>query len=112
MSSILSLSSQAVVLATAMVVSSSVVFLAFSKHKTFPEFFKNQDSQSSAQNLRSCLCSEGKKRDRNKKKKKKKRVKFAENVKDTKGNGEEYRRVKENSITRIDRVCRKRNPSQ
>ncbi|OAY36868.1 uncharacterized protein LOC110626955 [Manihot esculenta] len=107
MSSILSLNSQSVILATAMVVSSTVLFLAFSKHKTS----RNQESQSPVQNLRSCLCSEGKKRD-SKKKKKKKRVKFAENVKDTKGNGEEYRREKkkENSITRSDRICRNEIP--
>lgn len=53
MSSILSLNSQSVILATAMVVSSTVLFLAFSKHKTS----RNQESQSPVQNLRSCLCS-------------------------------------------------------
>ncbi|KAJ9190037.1 hypothetical protein P3X46_001273 [Hevea brasiliensis] len=117
MSSILGLTSQGVVFATAMVVSSTVLFLAFSKQKNFPELFKNHDSQSPIQNLRSCLRSseEGKKRD--KKKKKKKSVKFAENVKDTKGNGDEYRREKEKSLfanqekeKSITRICRNEIP--
>ncbi|EEF44790.1 uncharacterized protein LOC8282327 [Ricinus communis] len=116
------LGSQGVVLATAMVVSSTVLFLAFSKDKTLfsPQVSKNLDShQSTTQALRSCLSSEEKKRE----KKKKKRVKFAENVKDTKGNGEEYRREKEssffsrreeerkNSCPNLDRICRNEIPA-
>ncbi|XP_065867323.1 uncharacterized protein [Euphorbia lathyris] len=98
MSSMLSLSSQAVVLGAAMAVSSTVLFIAFSKHKTFP-------SRPTTPNLRSCLSSDEKRKEKSKKKKK--RVKFAENVKDTKGNGEEYRKGKEkDSITKIDRICR------
>ncbi|XP_012073193.1 uncharacterized protein LOC105634863 [Jatropha curcas] len=112
MSSILSLSSQGLVLATAMVVSSTVLFLAFTKQKTDlqPQTSKNLDSQSPTQSLRSCLLSsEEKKRE---KKKNKKRVKFAENVKDTKRNGEDYRRKKgkENSTTKFDRICRNEIP--
>ncbi|KAF2299667.1 hypothetical protein GH714_002289 [Hevea brasiliensis] len=98
MSSILGLTSQGVVFATAMVVSSTVLFLAFSKQKNFPELFKNHDSQSPIQNLRSCLRS-------------------SENVKDTKGNGDEYRREKEKSLfanqekeKSITRICRNEIP--
>ncbi|KAG6789005.1 hypothetical protein POTOM_005085 [Populus tomentosa] len=110
MSSILT--SQGVVLATVMAVSSTVVFLAFSKQKTLPHqvLSENRDSESPtpSQDLRSCLSSEGKR--------KKKRVQFAENVKNTKGNGDEYRRERQNpwharrerevSNTRMSRVCR------
>ncbi|KDP37091.1 hypothetical protein JCGZ_06147 [Jatropha curcas] len=95
MSSILSLSSQGLVLATAMVVSSTVLFLAFTKQKTDlqPQTSKNLDSQSPTQSLRSCLLS-------------------SENVKDTKRNGEDYRRKKgkENSTTKFDRICRNEIP--
>ncbi|XVF24795.1 hypothetical protein REPUB_Repub13aG0158400 [Reevesia pubescens] len=70
--------SQGLVLATAMVVSSTVIFLTFSRQKSLSP---------PKQTLRSCLSSEGKKKD-----KKKKKVKFAENVKETSGNGEEYRK--------------------
>ncbi|XP_050233964.1 uncharacterized protein LOC126682354 [Mercurialis annua] len=91
------IASQGVVLATAMLVSTTVLFLAFSKDK----------SSSSSSTLRSCLLiSEEKKKE---KKKMKKRVKFAENVKETKGRGEEYRRQKkeeENS-----RICRNEIPA-
>ncbi|XP_065860304.1 uncharacterized protein [Euphorbia lathyris] len=80
-------------LGAVMVVSSTVLFIAFSKHKTLP-------SRPTTLNLRSCLSSDEKRKERSKKKKK--RVKFAENVKDTKGNGEEYRKEKE----KIDRICR------
>ncbi|KAJ4826400.1 hypothetical protein Tsubulata_044558 [Turnera subulata] len=89
-------SMQGIVFATAMVVSTTVLFLAFSKQKPLDHhqpMSEMQDSQSPSQTLRSCLCSEEKRR-----KKKKKRVQFAENVKDTKGNGEEYRREKEHSM--------------
>ncbi|CAL9218690.1 unnamed protein product [Arabidopsis halleri] len=73
--------SHGVVIATAMVFSSTALFLAISR-----QFSGNQTSDQ--QILRSCLSSEEKKRQR----KKKKKVKFAENVKETKGNGEEYRK--------------------
>ncbi|KAJ8756190.1 hypothetical protein K2173_024737 [Erythroxylum novogranatense] len=104
------LSSQGLVFATAMVVSSTALYLAFSKQKSLTHLSKNDDSESSANNLRSCLCTEGKK------KKKKKRVRFADNVKDTKGNGKEYRKKmekylivgkeKENPIPGFERTCR------
>ncbi|GMI98698.1 hypothetical protein like AT1G52565 [Hibiscus trionum] len=69
------------VLATAMVVSSSVIFLTLSRQKTLP-------LPPHKQSIRSCLSSsERKKRD-----KKKKKVKFAENVKETNGDGEKYRK--------------------
>ncbi|XWS20425.1 hypothetical protein CRYUN_Cryun31cG0100000 [Craigia yunnanensis] len=58
-----------------MVVSSTVIFLTFSRLKNVSP---------PKQTLRSCLSSEGKKRD----KKKKKKVQFAENVKETSDNEE------------------------
>uniref|UniRef100_A0A2P2PQB5 Transmembrane protein n=1 Tax=Rhizophora mucronata TaxID=61149 RepID=A0A2P2PQB5_RHIMU len=92
------ISSQGLVLATAMVVSSTVIYLTFSKQKTMkPQLLKNQDPRLPSQKLRSCLCS-GVKEGKDKKKKREKRVQFAENVKETKGNGEEYRREKENLL--------------
>ncbi|GAV87057.1 hypothetical protein CFOL_v3_30483 [Cephalotus follicularis] len=100
------LSSQGVVLATAMVVSSTVIYFTFSRQKTFPS------SSSQKNTLRSCLYSEDKKRE-----KKKKRVHFAENVKDTNENGELYRKERSNksttTITRreVDRNCRGEIPA-
>ncbi|GMI82048.1 hypothetical protein like AT1G52565 [Hibiscus trionum] len=93
------------VLATAMVVSSTVIFLTLSRQKTLPP---------PKQSLRSCLSSsEGKKRD-----KKKKRVQFAENVKERNGNGEEYRKEQRKKLiaetaggsTKVDRFCRNEMP--
>ncbi|XP_061340107.1 uncharacterized protein LOC133286677 [Gastrolobium bilobum] len=70
--------SQGLVLTTAMVLSSTVLYLAFSKQKSSSPFHGNSNSPlSNKQILRSCLCSEEKKRER---KKKKKKVKFAEYV--------------------------------
>ncbi|XP_057503656.1 uncharacterized protein LOC130787284 [Actinidia eriantha] len=99
MSSILS--SPGVVLATAMAVS-GVILLALRREKNFPptQFFGNQDSHPTEQIPRSCLSSDGKKRER----KKKKRVQFAECVKDRSGNGEEYR--KEHKKSTNPRSCR------
>ncbi|EOY25799.1 hypothetical protein QUC31_011785 [Theobroma cacao] len=96
--------SQGLVLATAMVVSSTVIFLTFSRQKTLPP---------SKQTLRSCLSSEGKRRGR-----KKKKVQFAENVKDTSGNGEEYRKEQNKKLIaatagrsrKVDRFCRNEMP--
>ncbi|KAM6546438.1 hypothetical protein CsatB_027174 [Cannabis sativa] len=82
------LGSQSLVLATAMVVSSTLLFLTFSKQKF--QLSGNHDSEQSSQKIPpSCLSSGNDKemRERNKKKK----VKFAENVKEPKGNGEEFR---------------------
>ncbi|KAL4278449.1 hypothetical protein GQ457_03G041930 [Hibiscus cannabinus] len=93
------------VLATAMIVSSTVIFLTLSRQKTLPP---------SNQTLRSCLSSsEGKRRD-----KRKKKVKFAETVKETKGNGEKYRKEERRKLvaetaggsTKVDRFCRNEMP--
>ncbi|CAH8391212.1 unnamed protein product [Eruca vesicaria subsp. sativa] len=79
--------SHGVVIATAMVFSSTALFLAISRQ------FSGNHQTSDQQILRPCLCSEEKKKQR--KKKTKKKVKFAENVKEPKGNGEEYRKKRE-----------------
>ncbi|PSS17856.1 DNA topoisomerase [Actinidia chinensis var. chinensis] len=99
MSSILS--SPGVVLATAMAVS-GVFLIALRREKNFPptQFPGNQDSHPTEQIPRSCLSSDGKKRER----KNKKRVQFAESVKDRCGNGEEYR--KEHKKSTNPRSCR------
>ncbi|KAK8608551.1 hypothetical protein V6N13_023972 [Hibiscus sabdariffa] len=87
--------SQGLVLATAMVVSTTVIFLTFSRQKP-------------KQALRSCLSSDGKKRDN-----KKKKVKFAESVKEPSGNGEEYRKktVAGRSRSETDGFCRNQMPA-
>ncbi|KAJ0031677.1 uncharacterized protein LOC116110588 [Pistacia vera] len=97
MSSILS--SQGVVLATAMAaVSGTVILLAFRLQKSSPttQFSIDRIPHDSpqVQVLRSCISSEGKKRE----KKKKKRVHFAEDVVDPRGNGKEFR--KQHSVIR------------
>ncbi|KAJ4868405.1 hypothetical protein Rs2_50043 [Raphanus sativus] len=82
------MSNGTVAIATAMVFSSTALFLV-----TARQFYGNQTSkvhdQTPPRVLRSCLSSsEAMKKQRSKKKK----VRFAENVRDTKGNGNEYRR--------------------
>ncbi|MBA0745378.1 hypothetical protein Gogos_007955 [Gossypium gossypioides] len=98
-------SQSGLVLATAMVVSSTVIFLTFSRQKALPP---------PKQTLRPCISSEGKKRD-----KKKKKVQFAENVKETNGKGEEYRKEQRKKImaeaagarsAEVDRFCRNEMP--
>ncbi|KAJ4718387.1 Cytochrome P450 family protein [Melia azedarach] len=102
------INSQAVVLATAMVVSSTFLFLAFSKPKTDSSPQNHDSLVPQEKTLRSCLYSEEKKRQR---KKQKKRVHFAENVKDTAGNGKEYRNLMNKKFTNtVDRICRNEIP--
>ncbi|KAL6974210.1 hypothetical protein U1Q18_028395 [Sarracenia purpurea var. burkii] len=85
MSSILT--SQGVVLATAMAVSGTVILLALRLQKSFPATqFLSQPPLP-----RSCISSEGKKREK-KRKKKKKKVQFAEDVVEPVGNSEEFRK--------------------
>ncbi|KAI4335718.1 hypothetical protein L6164_014337 [Bauhinia variegata] len=85
-----SMSSQGVVLATAMAVSGTVILLALRLQKSFltTQFPVHEISQPSAPVLRSCISSVGKKKD----KKMKKRVHFADDVMDSSRNGEEFRR--------------------
>ncbi|KAG4197305.1 hypothetical protein CXB51_013451 [Gossypium anomalum] len=85
------LSSQGVVLATAMAVSGTVILLAFRLQKSY---LLDQISQPSQQALRSCISSEGKKREE----KKKKKVHFAEDVVDPRKDGEEFRKQLKNRV--------------
>ncbi|KAK4428014.1 hypothetical protein Salat_1570400 [Sesamum alatum] len=83
------LTSQGLVLATAMAVSAGTLLLFdLFRDRSFPpptsSVPANPDDDQKQQALKSCLSS-GSKR-------KKKRVQFADDVKDTKGNGELYRR--------------------
>ncbi|XP_058074443.1 uncharacterized protein LOC131223150 [Magnolia sinica] len=71
------LNSQGMVLATAMAVSGTVILFTFCRQKPFsiPHFATDPNSTSNHHNLRSCISSHEKKRD-----KKKKRVHFADDV--------------------------------
>ncbi|KAF7843264.1 cytochrome P450 family protein [Senna tora] len=100
--------SQGLVLTTAMVLSSTVLYLAFSKPNIFsPSLLSGNTSsrESDKQVLRSCLCSEGKRRER-KEKKMKKKVKFADNVKES---CEEGRKAEEEE-NRVWKSCRNEIP--
>ncbi|XP_022720857.1 uncharacterized protein LOC111278526 [Durio zibethinus] len=93
--------SQGLVLATAMVVSSTVIFFTFSRQKNLSP---------PKQTLRSCLSSVGKKKD-----KKKKKVQFAESVKETSGNGDK-KLIAATATTagrsrNVDRICRNEIPA-
>ncbi|KAE8713926.1 putative 50S ribosomal protein L36 [Hibiscus syriacus] len=81
------LSSQGMVLATAMAVSGTVILLAFRLQKSL-----DQISLPSQQALRSCISSEGKK------KTKKKKVHFAEDVMDPRSDGAEFRKQLKNRV--------------
>ncbi|XVE54428.1 hypothetical protein DITRI_Ditri03aG0080600 [Diplodiscus trichospermus] len=84
------LSSQGVVLATAMAVSGTVILLAFRLQKSF--ILDQIPQLPSQQVLRSCISSsEGKK-------KKKKKVHFAKDVMDPRRDGEQFRRRARNPV--------------
>ncbi|MED6179889.1 hypothetical protein PIB30_004944 [Stylosanthes scabra] len=84
------MTAQGVVFATAMAVSGTVILLALRLQKSLPptQFpFHEIPTSQTPKTLRSCISSAGKKSV-----KKKKRVHFAEDVTDSCGDGEEFRR--------------------
>ncbi|XP_027342595.1 uncharacterized protein LOC113855241 [Abrus precatorius] len=98
--------SQGLVLTTAMLVSSTVLYLAFSTQKTTPSFLIHWNSHfhdSNKGTLRSCLYSEEKKR---KRKKKKKKVQFADNVKESRETSEVGSIEKQRKQNGVSNNCR------
>ncbi|XP_057484774.1 uncharacterized protein LOC130771212 [Actinidia eriantha] len=93
MSSILN--SQGVVLATAMAVSGTVILLALRLQRSFPD----AQFQPPPPLPRSCISSDGKKRE-----KKKKRVQFAEDVVDPVGNSDDFRKQHSSCNKNIDHL--------
>ncbi|CAL1359199.1 unnamed protein product [Linum trigynum] len=95
------LCSQGVVVATAMAVSGTVILLALRLQKSIPAaaqfslIHQHQHRQPPiahrSQSLRSCISSDVKKSEKSKKKKSKK-VRFAEDVVEPRGNGDEFRK--------------------
>ncbi|GAB4842074.1 hypothetical protein Ancab_012034 [Ancistrocladus abbreviatus] len=82
------LKSQTMILAAAMAVSGTVILLSLCRQKISTSFTQNQNAHSSKQPpLRSCLSSDGKRKD-----KKKKRVQFAEDVKETSSETEAFKK--------------------
>lgn len=96
------LSSKGLVLATSIAVSAGTVILFdLLREKYFPPT-QFQDSPPAKQLLKSCLSSSSQKKE--KKNKKKKRVKFADDVKDSRGNSELYRKLHKKS-SKADATC-------
>ncbi|GAB4850079.1 hypothetical protein Ancab_029377 [Ancistrocladus abbreviatus] len=98
------LNSQTVILAATMAVSGTIIILSLRQQKssTSPstQFTKNQIPHSAKQPLRSCLSSDGKRKE-----KKKKRVHFAEDVKE-KSKGTETFKKEGKEARRMRKSCR------
>ncbi|CAI9766079.1 unnamed protein product [Fraxinus pennsylvanica] len=90
------LSSKGLVLATSMAVSAGTVILFDLLREKYFAPTQFQESPPAKQLLKSCLTSSSQKMEK-KNKKKEKRVKFADDVKDSRGNGELYRKLRKKS---------------
>ncbi|XP_077229306.1 cytochrome P450 family protein [Tasmannia lanceolata] len=106
------LSSQGVVLATAMAVSGTVILLALCRQKPFgaAQFLVDPNSTSTSYNLRPCISSDERKRE--KKTKKKKRVHFADNLVELFGEADEFKREDNSSLefnqVQVPKKCKNR----
>ncbi|AES68147.1 hypothetical protein MtrunA17_Chr2g0333051 [Medicago truncatula] len=102
--------SQGLVFTTAMLVSSTMLYLAFSKHKINPSFQilgSHVSHDPHTQILRSCLYSEEKKRERKmNSKKNKKKVRFEESVKESREKSEVAKKEKQRKRNRVHSNCR------